>query len=103
MFLGGWRRTRQDFDRTHAGASAAMLFLAVVALVMPAVFDLAVYGNLTANTSTVQELSLLVAIVLMLIYLASLVFSLKTHRSLFSSVAASVGARRLRRAAGRSG
>ena len=36
-----------------------MLFLAVVPLVMPAVFDLAVYGNLTENTTVVQSLSLL--------------------------------------------
>jgi Ca2+:H+ antiporter len=88
MFLGGWKRNRQYFDQTHASASAAMLFLAVVALVMPAVFDLAVYGNLTENTQRIQDLSLLVAIVLLLIYLASLVFSLKTHRSLFTSVPA---------------
>ena len=84
MFLGGWKRTRQYFDPTHASASAAMLLLAVVALVMPAVFDLVVYGNLRENTSVVQSLSLLVAVVLMLSYLASLVFSLRTQSSLFS-------------------
>ena len=84
FLFGGWKRTRQYFDQTHASASAAMLLLAVVALVMPAVFDLAVYGNLSENTTVVQSLSLLVAIVLILNYLASLVFSLRTRRSLFS-------------------
>ncbi len=85
FLFGGWKWTRQYFDQTHASASAAMLFLAVVALVMPAVFDLAVYGSLSENTSVVQSLSLLVAIVLILNYLASLVFSLRTRRSLFSA------------------
>lgn len=79
MFAGGWGRNKQKFDRTHAGANAAMLFLAVVALVMPAVFDLTVYGSLEAQPPVVEKLGLLVAMVLMATYLASLVFSLKTH------------------------
>ncbi len=84
MFAGGWGRKRQRFDRVHAGANAAMLFLAVVALVMPAVFDLTVYGSLEARGPLVENLSLLVAVVLMATYLASLVFSLKTHHELLA-------------------
>jgi len=85
MLLGGWGRARQRFNRTHAGASAAMLFLAVVALVMPAVFDIAVFGSLTRPAPIIDLLSLLVAVVLLATYLASLVFALKTHRDLFTS------------------
>lgn len=88
LLLGGWGRQKQTFERTSAGANAAMLCLAVVALVMPAVFDLAVYGSLERVTIEIEHLSLLVAGVLMLTYIASLVFSLKTHRVLFSSVPA---------------
>ncbi len=84
MLVGGWGREKQTFNRTSAGASAAMLFLAVVALVLPAVFDLTVTGSLrVTNSPTIREFSLLVAAVLLLTYLASLLFSLKTHRSLF--------------------
>ena len=86
MLFGGWGREKQIFSRTHAGASAAMLFLAVVALVMPALFDLAVFGTLARRGPTIEDLSLLVAVVLIIIYLASLVFSLKTHRELLTSV-----------------
>lgn len=86
MLLGGWGRQKQTFNRTNAGASAAMLFLAVVALVMPAVYDLAVFGSLTRSAPAIELLSLLVAIVLLATYFASLVFSLKTHRNLFTSV-----------------
>lgn len=86
MLMGGWRRDKQIFNRTSAGASSAMLFLAVVALVMPAVFDLTIFGSLEFVTPAIEHLSLLVAIVLILTYVASLVFSLKTHRELFTSV-----------------
>ncbi len=87
MLMGGWGRGRQTFNRTHAGASVAMLFLAVIALVMPAVLDLAVFGTLEPRTPTIVMLSLLVAVVLIITYLASLVFSLRTHRDLLTSTA----------------
>ncbi len=47
---------------------------------MPAVFELAIFGTLGYRTPRVEQLSLLVAIVLIFTYFASLVFSLKTHR-----------------------
>ena len=86
MLLGGWGRNRQTFSRTHAAASAAMLFLAVVALVMPAALELTAFGALRPASREVERLSLVVAVVLMITYLASLVFSLKTHRDLLTSV-----------------
>ncbi|MHB9132004.1 MAG: calcium/proton exchanger [Armatimonadota bacterium] len=87
MFAGGLGREKQRFSRTHTGASTTMLFLGVVALVMPAVFDLNVYGTLHPATAPapIPQLSLLVSVVLMLIYLASLVFSLRTHKPLFQA------------------
>jgi Ca2+:H+ antiporter len=87
MFMGGLNRDKQIFNRTGAGANSAMLFLAVVALVMPAVFDLSVIGTLEREAPGVANLSLLVSVVLIVIYVSSLVFSLRTHRDLFSSVA----------------
>src|SRR6266849_1254096 len=49
FFVGGIGRKSQQFNRTAATNTTAMLFLAVVALVMPAVFNLSVYGTLTAR------------------------------------------------------
>ena len=86
MLMGGWGRDRQTFSRVHAGASSSMLFLAVVALVMPAVLDLVVFGTLEYRAPIVDLLSLFVAIVLMATYLGSLIFSLRTHRELMTSV-----------------
>ncbi|MHB1134417.1 MAG: calcium/proton exchanger [Chloroflexota bacterium] len=86
MFVGGWKRERQTFNRVRAGSSAAMLVLSVSALVMPAVFDLTVFGNLEEGPPVVENISLIVAGVLMFVYLASLVFELRTHSRLFTTV-----------------
>jgi Ca2+:H+ antiporter len=68
-----------------------MLLLAAAALVMPAIFELVEGQGLPGPgeerinyDSTVEGLSLAVAIVLILTYIAGLVFSLKTHRDLFN-------------------
>jgi Ca2+:H+ antiporter len=91
MFVGGLRRDKQTFNRAAANAQSAMLLLALAALMMPAVYELVVGGRLPSPTdelveygSTVEHLSLAVAIVLMLSYVAGLVFSLRTHRDLFN-------------------
>ncbi|HEY3418710.1 MAG TPA: calcium/proton exchanger, partial [Armatimonadota bacterium] len=75
MFVGGVGREKQTFNRTHAGANAAALFLAMVALIMPAIYELIVYKSLSVNNSTVELLSMLVAGVLLLIYIASVIFA----------------------------
>src|SRR5437899_7028485 len=49
FFVGGLGRRSQKFHRAAANNTGAMLFLAVVALVMPAVYDLALYGSLAAR------------------------------------------------------
>jgi Ca2+:H+ antiporter len=91
MFVGGLGRDRQKFDRTAASTQSGMLLLAAVALVMPAIFEL-IQGNglplpgdeIRNYPSDVEHLSLAVAIVLIATYAAGLLFSLKTHRSLFN-------------------
>jgi len=91
MFIGGLHRDKQTFNRAAANAQSAMLLLALTALIMPAVFELVVGGRLPSPDeelvrydSTVEHLSLAVAIVLMLSYVAGLIFSLRTHRALFN-------------------
>src|SRR5688572_25495193 len=58
LLLGGIGREKQTFSRTAAGVNSTMLFIAVAGLVLPAVFDLAVYGTLSAQNETIQRLSL---------------------------------------------
>jgi Ca2+:H+ antiporter len=88
MVAGGWGRERVYFNRTAASTAAATLLLAVTAMVMPAVFNLTVFGRLQGQDAALNLLSLLVAIVLLATYVLSLVFSLITHRTMLISVAA---------------
>ena len=81
VIAAGLGRSVVSFNRTGVGAAAGMLALAVVGLVFPALFH-----SLHPEAGVVTELGLseTVAIVLAVTYLLSLVFSLVTHRSLFS-------------------
>lgn len=91
MLFGGLRRDKQTFSATAATAQSTMLMLAAGALVMPAIFELVEGQGLPSPTaelvdygSTVENLSLAVAIVLMCTYVAGLLFSLRTHRDIFN-------------------
>jgi Ca2+:H+ antiporter len=91
MFVGGLGRKKQEFDRTAAMSQATMLFLAVAALIMPAIFALVEEGGLPSVNAEIvnlspdlEHLSVGVAIVLGLTYIAGLIFSLRTHFDLFN-------------------
>jgi Ca2+:H+ antiporter len=91
MLVGGLRRERQSFNRRAARSQATMLILASAALVMPAVFALVEGGGLPKPgaelvdfSSSVEDLSLTVAIVLLVAYAGGLWFSLISHRDLFN-------------------
>ena len=91
MLVGGLKRERQYFDRTAANVQSLMLLLAVVALVMPALFQLVQGGGLPSPTeesrefsSDLETMSIGVSIILLGSYFAGLLFSLKTHRALFN-------------------
>jgi Ca2+:H+ antiporter len=85
FFVGGLGRRSQKFHRTAATNTSAMLFLGVVALVMPAVFDLAIYGNLQARPLAIDRLSFYSAFILILAYGGSLIYSFTAQRDLFRS------------------
>ena len=79
FLVGGWRREEQTFSRASAGLHSASLVIAVVALLMPALFAL---SSDTTDFRT-EAVSVGVSAVLITLYVLSLVFSFKTHRSLF--------------------
>jgi Ca2+:H+ antiporter len=91
MFVGGLPREKQSFSQTAAHAQSAMLTLALAALIFPAIFQLIHGGGLPAVGeervdfgSELEKLSLGVGIVLLVTYVAGLIFSLKTHRAVFN-------------------
>ena len=83
FFVGGLGRRSQKFHRTSATNTSAMLFLGVVALVMPAVFDLSLYGSLKAKPPAIDQLSLWSAIILIGAYGGSLIYAFTVQRDLF--------------------
>ena len=85
FFVGGLGRTVQKFHRTAATNAAAMLVLAVIALVIPAVYDLALYGSLAPRPLAIDRLSLFSALILIVAYAGSLVYAFTAHRDLFRS------------------
>lgn len=95
--VGGWSRKEQRFNRASAGLHSASLVIAVVGLMMPALFS---FTSEATNFRT-EAVSLGVSVILIAIYAASLLFSFKTHTHLFRS-AGSHGEPRwsLRRAVG---
>jgi Ca2+:H+ antiporter len=91
MLVGGIGRDRQYFNATAANVQSLMLFLAAAAMVMPAIFELvegqglpSVNAERVDYGSTVEQLSVAVALVLAGTYLAGLLFSLRTHRDIFN-------------------
>jgi Ca2+:H+ antiporter len=83
FFVGGLNRKSQKFHRTAATNMAAMLFLGVVALVMPAVFDLSVFGRLDVESPALASISFSSAIVLIAAYAGSLIYAFRSQKDLF--------------------
>lgn len=80
LLAGGMHRPVLRFNRTAAGMSAAMLALAVVGLVFPALLHQVHPRPEELNAFRMSEAA---AIILGLTYFCSLLFSLKTHKRLF--------------------
>ena len=83
LLAGGLKHSTQTFNRTAAGVGATMLVLASFGLLVPAIFH--ELPEVTARDIRLEhELSIGVSVVLMLTYLAHLVFTLVTHKNLFN-------------------
>ncbi len=85
IFVGGLKYKMQSFNKDMAGMHAAMLVMAVISLLVPALFVRSAGLSESPANRRVEELSLGVAMVLLLLYVGSILFALYTHESLFSS------------------
>ena len=81
ILIGGFKFPRQIFNKTAAMLGSTMLALSAVALLMPAVFHYLVQNKPNVRE---QDLSLEIAIVLIITYVLSLIFTLKTHSHLYT-------------------
>src|SRR5437868_10848814 len=96
MLLGGWRYRRQRFSRRVAGQYASMLALAVIGMAIPSL--LATVGESTrpgdavVHGSQLHQLSIGVAIILLVCYVAYIAYSVfgvrASHTNILTSEAA---------------
>jgi Ca2+:H+ antiporter len=77
---GGIKFERQTFNRTAASLSVTLLVLSAIALVVPAIFHIVVAGG--PRVVPEGALSVEISVVLLLTYVLSLYFSLRTHAHL---------------------
>jgi Ca2+:H+ antiporter len=82
IFFGGWKRERQTFNATAAKAGGSMLLLAAIALVVPTLFQAT---SASASDSTLVWLSIVIAVLMILAYFAQLLFTLRTHKHLYTT------------------
>ncbi|MEM8721744.1 MAG: calcium/proton exchanger [Cyanobacteria bacterium P01_G01_bin.39] len=76
MLLGGLRYKEQKFQPTVARLNASSMNLAVIALLLPTAVE---YTSTGIEEQTLQNLSVAVAGILILVYALTLLFSMKTH------------------------
>jgi len=82
MFMGGLKNKTQTFSKEGVNTSVSLLTLAVISLVIPAVCT----GNLSTtdlNPINYENLSIVIAIVMLIVYCCSLYFSFFTHKDLY--------------------
>ncbi|MFG6106423.1 calcium/proton exchanger [Leptothoe sp. EHU-05/26/07-4] len=80
MLLGGIKFKEQDFQPVIARMNASSMNLAVIAILLPTAVD---FTSPSITEPTLQRLSVAVALVLILVYGLTLLFSMKTHAYLY--------------------
>jgi Ca2+:H+ antiporter len=81
MLVGGWKHKELKFSRIAGESGSSMMVLAVVALVIPAIYAQVSHHRFPGH---IESLSFDISFVLLLTYGASLVFSLWSHKHLFA-------------------
>ncbi len=86
IIVEGWKREKQVFQRERAGLLGSLLILSIIGLMLPALFDYTERSSFAhPNTGALDEkLSLSVSVILILVYLANLVYTLVTHPDVFA-------------------
>jgi Ca2+:H+ antiporter len=88
IFFGGWKRNKQTFNATATRATNTLMSLTAIALIIPAAFAFTLNTPVTDverfdQRNLLENLSLAVAVILIVSYIAQLLFSLRTHAHLY--------------------
>jgi Ca2+:H+ antiporter len=87
MFLGGLRYKEQEFQPTIARVNASAMNLAVISILLPTAVNITSTG---IGEITLQKLSLAVAVILIVVYGLTLLFSMRTHTHLYDAGIAAI-------------
>ena len=71
VFIGGLRHGTQSFDAREASRNSTMMLIAVASLILPATF-----AAVAPNELAVEEVSVAVAVLLLIVYAAYVIYSL---------------------------
>jgi len=82
FLLGGLKHHVQEYNKASARLQAGLLFLATVAMLIPSAVSTA---DAAAGAKFTRSLSLGLAVLLIVAYALSMLFSLRTHRTFFAS------------------
>lgn len=87
VVIGCLGRDELRFKRERAGQLSSMLVLVLIALLLPAIFDMAsrTVAHQAQPRLSDEQLSIGVSVVLLLLYGANLVYTLVTHRDVFAA------------------
>jgi Ca2+:H+ antiporter len=84
ILIGGFKFKEQFFNKENVGMQASMLFLAVIGLTIPTILAVTVLEPINnTNQMKIQFLSDALAFLLLVVYIASIVFTFFTHKHLF--------------------
>ncbi len=88
MIAGGLRHKEQVFNRENAGLQSSMIFLSIIGLAIPTLLSVTAFESGNANDEMKKQLlSDALAVLLLGVYAAGLVFTFVTHKHLFTSPA----------------
>ncbi|MBN2816138.1 MAG: sodium:proton exchanger [Campylobacterales bacterium] len=84
VFLGGLRFTEQEHNKETSSAYTTILFVTSVALLVPSLLNQSQHTR-----ATIEDASVLIAILLMIFYFFIVIFQTKTHTHFFKQTARS--------------
>lgn len=86
VFLGGLKYKEQKFNLKSASTIASLLTISLIALSIPTIFDLSARAVAPELVSQLDvNLSDATAVVLIIMYIAYILFTLRTHRDILST------------------
>ena len=84
LIAGGVKHKEQIFNRENAGLQSSLIFLAIIGLAIPTILSTTVLNPIDlVNQLKLQILSDVLAIVLICVYVAGILFTFFTHKHLF--------------------